>query len=60
MPDEKTVKLSSPDKPLESQNEFTPHMEPLPSEKTEAILALGDEDHNKHLTRKLLWKLDTR
>jgi hypothetical protein len=60
MSDEKDVKLSLPDKHLESQNEFTPHMEPLPSEKANAVSELGDEDHIKHLTRKLLWKLDTR
>ncbi|KIW32027.1 uncharacterized protein PV07_03606 [Cladophialophora immunda] len=60
MAEEKVARDPVVEKPEETQNEFETSSQVLPGDKTGSATALGDDAQTKALTRKLLWKLDTR
>ena len=60
MVEEKVTKGPVAEKPDDFEHEFETSSQVLPSDKIGSASALEDDAHTKALTRKLLWKLDTR
>ena len=56
MPEEKTMSRPLPEKPEDAQFEASSGL----GDKRGSVSASGDDPHTKALTRKLLFKLDTR